>query len=83
MLKIKENIDLKELEKYGLELYEYEEEGLKYIYYNFPGCTTNRILILDEIDDDVERAFYFDDVLTDEEADILYDLVKADLVEKV
>lgn len=83
MLKIKENIDLKELEKYGLELYEYEEEGLKYIHYNFPGCTANRILILDEIDDDVERAFYFDDVLTDEEADILYDLVKADLVEKV
>ena len=35
MLKIKESVDLKELEKFGLEFYEWEENGLKYQSYMF------------------------------------------------
>ena len=78
MLKIKDNVDLKELEKYG-----FKKDGYNY-YYDFIPYTENegqfivfdvkvRKLYLDYIDLD-----YFD-----EATDILYDLIKADLVEKV
>ena len=84
MLKIKDNVDLKELEKYGLEFYEYEEEGLKYQSYILDDDST-QIVVLDEIEgqpsgmitNPEEFAISFDAF------DKLYDLIKADLVEKV
>ena len=75
MLKIKDKISLKELEKYGFEL-----EGEKYIKYSYHKfwyfgyisvSTKDRIVtIYTENDYDVVD-------------DTIYDLIKADLVEKV
>lgn len=84
MLKIKDNVDLKELEKYGLEFYEWEEDGLKYQSYMLDDDGT-QIVILDEIEN-LQRG-----IITNPEEyaisydawDKLYDLIKADLVEKV
>ncbi len=84
MLKIKDNVDLKELEKYGLEFYEWEEDGLKYQSYMLDDDST-QIVILDEIENlprgtitnPEEYAISYD------AWDKLYDLIKADLVEKV
>lgn len=84
MLKIKDNVDLKELEKYGLEFYEQEEDGLKYQSYMLDNDST-QIVVLDEIEEiprgtitnPEEFAISFDAF------DKLYDLIKDDLVEKV
>ena len=83
MLKIKDNVDLKELEKFGFKMYEdyYNEKGnLKYYF-------AGQDLYLFENENeqgkflrtftDLECGFSMFDV------DILYDLIKADLVEKV
>ena len=85
MLKIKDNVDLKELgKKFNLELYEYEESGLKYESLMLDdNCT--QIVVLDEIDHEPigiitnpeEYAIGYD------AWDILYDLIEAKLVEKV
>ena len=83
MLKIKDNVDLKELEKYGFKMYEdyYDEKGnLKYYF-----AGQNLYLFENENEQgnflrtftDLECGFSMIDV------DILYDLIKADLVEKV
>lgn len=84
MLKIKDNVDLKELEKYGLEFYEYEECGLKYQSYILDNDST-QIVVLDEIEGEPrgiitnpeEFAISFDAF------DKIYDLIKDGLVEKV
>ena len=73
MLKIKDNVDLKELEKYGLKYqqvgmdYAYAKYKLKGVYKEFIGVWLDRKLQVDAI----------------EILDIVYDLIKADLVEKV
>ena len=84
MLKIKDNVDLKELEKFGLEFYEYEESGFKYESYLL-GEDDAQIIIKDEIDNlptglitTIESNYF-----SHEEVEKLYDLIKADLVEKV
>ena len=74
MLKIKDNIDLSELEKFGFELHK------NYTYYigDFP--VGNSIYI------DYKRRIEFDDEWWGEDfnlMDSLYDLIKADMVEKV
>lgn len=72
MLKIKDNVDLKELEKYGFHL------GRTYItdkecYFS----SKIMILVEDRIIKKEEKTFDTTDY------DTLYDLIKADLVEKV
>ena len=85
MLKIKDDVDLKKLGKdYNLELYEYEESGLKYVSLMLDDDST-QIVVLDEIDNEPigiitnpeEYAIGYD------AWDKIYDLIKADLVEKV
>lgn len=80
MLKIKDNVDLKELEKYGFKhfegkqfnysFYEYKsEENIELSY--FIDCDFRNISVSTYDGDEV----YLDNVI--------YDLIKADLVEKV
>ena len=81
MLKIKDNIDLKELEKFGFEHYPliYIKESKRYD---------------DDINMNIAKRVYVDEKTrkislgtilfnTEIELDTLYDLIKADLVEKV
>jgi hypothetical protein len=85
MLKIKDNVDLKELEKY--DFCEYEEDtkidGIpilydKYCYKDFYIYITKDKKIYGEQCDYIRG-----NVLGNENFVILYDLIKADLVEKV
>ena len=85
MLKIKDNVDLKELGKnYDLELYEYEEMGLRYESLMLDNDGT-QIVVLDEIENEPigiitnpeEYAIGYD------AWDKLYDLIQAGIVEKV
>jgi hypothetical protein len=76
MLKIKDNIPLKELEKFG-----FEKTG---DFYRCPfECVYMSEIIVDEptrkIEIDGEVGYYE----ADKYNDILYDLIKADMVEKV
>lgn len=81
---IKDNVDLKKLGKdYNLEFYEYEEMGLRYESLMLDNDGT-QIVVLDEIDNEPigiitnpeEYAIGYD------AWDKIYDLIKADLVEK-
>ena len=80
MLKIKDNVDLKELEKFGFEyyplIYVKEINRIDDVF----GNTTRKIYI-----DEKERNISIKVGLfnTDIELDVIYDLIKADLVEKV
>lgn len=80
MLKIKDNVDLKELEKYGFEL-----ESDK-TYYQFDLGDNRTYIIVDckyrQIG--IPTSLYGDiPSICIENLSILYDLIKADLVEKV
>ena len=74
MLKIKDNVNLKELEKFGFKynnnMCEYE---IGYIFNGYISIEKNDRLI---------KPIY-DEVMWINVEDILYDLIKADLVEKV
>ena len=85
MLKIKDSVDLKELEKFG---FEYEKEhGIfpnRYIYVD-NRCdqlvqidADDRTILVEDISED-----YFVGALVDNALNALYDLIKADMVEKV
>lgn len=85
MLKIKDNVDLKELEKY--DFCEFEEDTTidgtkilydKYCYKDFFIYITEDRFIYGEVCDYIRG-----NVLGNENLDTLYDLIKADLVEKV
>ncbi|MBR2248692.1 MAG: hypothetical protein IKE89_03505 [Bacilli bacterium] len=85
MLKIKDNVDLKELEKY--DFCEYNEEQTidrikilydKYCYKNFFLYITEDRRIYGEVCDYIRGT-----VMGQENFDTLYDLIKDDLVEKV
>lgn len=85
MLKIKDNLDLKKLGKdYNLELYEYEESGLKYESLMLDDDST-QIVVLDEIyNEPIGIITNPEDYAIGYDAwDKIYDLIKADLVEKV
>ena len=80
MLKIKDNVDLKELEKFGFKLngrnmyekYLYDDEMGGYIPYRL--CVAGLL----------KSLFYEDDAYnSNDDLDTIYDLIKADLVEKV
>ena len=79
MLKIKDNVDLKELEKFGFE------KGYRF-------QPLNPIPIVAVVDDEKRLSIQFDTsawfskdywYLYDYNQDKVYDLIKADLVEKV
>lgn len=85
MLKIKDNVDLKELEKYDFCLYEEDItiDRKKILYDKY--CYKDFYLYITE-----DREIYGEqcdyirgNVLGNENFDTLYDLIKADLVEKV
>ena len=91
MLKIKDNVDLKELEKYG---FEYDFISNNYLI-NVDDKEANKLVadvpewkefcFLQTYDDTREINLYFQDMedYYSIKLDILYDLIKADLVEKV
>ena len=95
MLKIKDNVDLKELEKYGFtprydtytgEIYEFENirndnVGLKKQY----KCCKSIISIFFTRENGKKNWYFTTQIygFEDEVQDIIYDLIKADLVEKV
>jgi len=82
MLKIKDNVKLKELEKFG---FKYDKE-MNYYYKHCIG-TFNKFIVLIEEDIDSFRGqivFYNDRAFnTTLYMDTLYDLIQAGLVEKV
>ena len=88
MLKIKDNVDLKELEKFGYELQEdwlnrgYFENGEvkgKYIYYKSVDLYKSI-----EIEVDTRKIFEsFDDMGKSVEEKYIDDLIKADMVAKI
>ena len=74
MLKIKDNVDLKELEKYGFKLNSNEEYQL----------TIEKKNIITIIVVEYERTIYVQSIgYVVKELNVLYDLIKADIVEKV
>lgn len=76
MLKIKEEVDLKELEKFGFKPIYYEiNEIIKYEYHTNPYEYSIRI-------DTDSRRIYLDEFFTND-LDVIYDLIQAGLVEKV
>lgn len=84
MLKIKDNVDLKELEKYGFEFE--KAHGLfneRYVYYaedeqTISVATNDKTMFVEDI-----SGSYSFGAIVDVGLDTLYDLIKADLVEKV
>ena len=73
MLKIKDNVDLKELEKYG---FIQEEDCISKKFFAYKKHST-RIWFYDRHISKSDAHFGEDDF------ELLYDLIKADLVEKV
>lgn len=74
MLKIKDNVDLKDLGNYGFKLNDEEEYEIR--------IKKNNILTIIVIE--YERTIYVQSIgYVVQELDVLYDLIKADLVEKV
>jgi hypothetical protein len=80
MLKIKDNVDLKELEKFGF-IYKEEmvkSDNLKQVIFNGyykPYIVDCYMYMIDEETREIELPIY--------ELDTLYKLIKADLVEEV
>lgn len=78
MLKIKDNVDLKELEKY-------EFRELTFSYQLEFDCEDYSIIL--KIDKNTKYIYiqndYYDSDYTSKIPNVLYDLIKADLVEKV
>ena len=79
MLKIKDNVDLKELEKYGFRMFANHYE--KTIKDN--GYGEYMVLTVYEVDRVISLTANTDDNVYTENLDILYDLIKDGLVEKV
>ena len=74
MLKIKESVDLKELEKFGFEK---ANEPNKHVIY-IKKYSNNLIYFYDDKEMYFEIDEYDENIVND-----LYDLIKADMVEKV
>lgn len=83
MLRLKKDIDVKILEKYGLEFYEYEEDGFKYQSYLLDDDST-QIVVLDEIDHTPIGSIYNPEeyAISYDAWDKLFDLIKDGLIEK-
>ncbi len=83
MLKIRDDVDLKELEKFGFEKLENGPRGHKYIYFRYDKY--GRELYNLYINKDNYIRFRSPDsvIIAGSMQTLLYDLIKADLVEKV
>ena len=84
MLKIKDNIDLKDLEKFGFA----KKDGLVYSYYFKDFCQGFRISICKPRNEHINREIFLDTYkdlyeVIDDYNDTIFDLIKADMVEKV
>lgn len=77
MLKIKDNVDLKELEKYGFT-YDDGYEWQNVVCYKY----VDNDYCIEAFKDEIRMTIY-EDGLFIEIPEVLYDLIKADLVEKV
>ena len=81
MLKIKDSVDLKELEKFG---FEYDEDINCYFYYGFTraNCNSEIRMYIDKKNKTITTGF---DMYVHEGKihDKIYDLIEAGLVEKV
>ena len=76
MLKIKDNVDLKELEKFGfIYIEELGYDGNLFSYWNGGECVC--------VDTDDRKIDEMGLGYSNKDVDTLYDLIKADLVEKV
>ena len=79
MLKIKDNVDLKELEKYGFEYSEEERNYWKYVFLDRHGAEKQYWIDIDtriiESSVDTARILNYDTTI--------YDLTKDGLVEKI
>lgn len=73
MLKIKDNVDLKDLEKYGFKYDNKHEYEIGYIFHGYISIDKKDRLIKPIYDENMWISI----------DDLLYDLIKADLVEKV
>ena len=81
MLKIKDDVNLKELEKFG---FEFSEDDNFYFYYEFtePDCNSELRIYIDK--DTREISTGFDMYVSPYKIhNKIYDLIKANLVEKV
>lgn len=74
MLKIKDNVDLKELEKFGFKPDEYD------LFYEYQLKSKCKDIIMINMRN---KNFGFYQTYNGKSYDILYDLIKAGLVEKV
>lgn len=81
MLRIRDDVDLKELEKFGFEYYEDINE---WFYYGFtrPSDTSEIRIIIENDSRNIYPSFDFN-VNLDFIYDKIYDLIQAGLVEKV
>ena len=80
MLKIKDNVDFKKLEKFGFIKYRSIDDG-EYYY-----CICNLFVGKDRKilqDDGINICKPVDYKLSETEIDVIYDLIRAGLVEKV
>ena len=73
MLKIKDNVDLKELEKFGFNFEENTEDEFDQIY-----CFDSNLMFDKDYKNIILPVFNYEKALS-----TLYDLIQADLVEKV
>ena len=78
MLKIKDNVDLKELEKFG-----FEKDGYNYYYDFIPYTENNGQYVSIDVKERKIELGYIDLEYFNKAVELLYDLIKADLVEKV
>ncbi len=85
MLKIKDNVDLKELEKFGFIHHKliYVKEYVRYS--EFEELNTRKEVSIEEKSRNIRIGINsgYMQFNTDIELDIIYDLIKADIVEKV
>lgn len=84
MLKIKDNVDLKELEKFGFE----KVDGLAYGYYFKNFYQGFRIAICKPRNEHIDREIFLDTYkdlyeVIDDYNDTIFDLITSGMVEKV
>lgn len=77
MLKIKDNVDLKELEKFGFKI------NNNVIDTNKISCLTFEFLTISQTTRDIDICSGYDEVNGYKEIEKLFDLIQAGLVEKI
>lgn len=79
MLKIKDNVDLKELEKFGFEL----SNGVQYIKKRYIDEILAYLIYITPTHHYIQIKIYDVGIIAGSLQTTLYDLIKADLVERV